>query len=201
MSFNWKRFFMMLTLSMLVAFAVSCGSAQPGTAPHGTDAGTAEIDQMFIDMMVPHHEGALEMAKIAQERGEHPEITAMAEAIIRGQTPEIEQMKAWRQEWYGSSETPPMSAMPMLEAMEGMGGMGHTMDMAADVEALRKADEPFDKAFIEAMIVHHQSAIDTARLAQQQASRQEIKDMAGTIIAAQQAEIDQMNAWMKEWYP
>jgi uncharacterized protein (DUF305 family) len=114
----------------------------------------------------------------------------------------IGQMRAWRKEWFGSGQTPPMSQMPMVP---GMGG-GHathgsaTMNMAADVEQLRNAPEPFDLAFIDAMIPHHQSAIDAAKAAEKGAQRPEIKQMAQEIIAAQQREIDQMQTWRTAWY-
>lgn len=158
------------------------------------------LDALFIDMMVPHHQGAVEMAKIALERGEHPEILAMAEAIIASQQAEIDQMKAWKLAWYGSSDTPPMSAMPAMEEMPGMGGMGHAMDMQAEVDALRGAPEPFDLAFINAMIPHHQSAIDAAQKVLDSAEHPEIKALAQAIIDAQQKEIEQMEEWRKAWF-
>jgi uncharacterized protein (DUF305 family) len=160
-----------------------------------------EIDEVFINMMVPHHEGAVEMAKIAQERSQRPEVQAMAKAIIDSQAKEIDQMKAWKEQWYGSSETPPMSAMPMMEAMEGMGGAGHPMDMQAEVDALRNAAEPFDLAFIDAMIPHHQSAIDAANMVMKTATHPEVRQMAQQVIDAQQKEIDQMKDWRQAWFP
>jgi uncharacterized protein (DUF305 family) len=171
-------------------------------AMRGQNAPAAAFDQQFIDMMVPHHEGAVVMGEIARARAKHPEIKQMAEAILSTQTQEIDQMKAWRQAWFGSAETPSMSQMPMVP---GMGGghathSGTTMNMAADVEALRNAPEPFDLAFIDAMIPHHQSAIDAAKAAEKSAQRPEIKQLAAEIIAAQQREIDQMKAWRTSWY-
>jgi uncharacterized protein (DUF305 family) len=164
----------------------------------------ASFDRQFIDMMVPHHQGAVEMAKIAQQRAEHPEIKQMAEAIIRDQEREIMQMTNWRRDWFGSDQTPPMSKMPMVPGMggehAGHGGATSTMDMAADVERLRRAPEPFDRAFIDAMIPHHQSAIEAAKAAETRAQRTEIRELAQAIIAAQQQEIDQMTAWRRAWY-
>lgn len=165
------------------------------------NTGTTEFDQLFIDMMVPHHQGAVEMAKIAQERAEHPEIKEMADAIIASQDEEIIQMKNWRQAWYGSSDTPAMSEMPSLEDMPGMGGTGHAMDMQSEVDQLRNASEPFDLAFIDAMIPHHQSAIDAAQRVLNEAQHPELKELAQRIIAAQEQEIEQMKAWREAWYP
>ena len=160
----------------------------------------ATFDQAFIDMMVPHHESAVAMAEIALERAEHPEIKQLAGEIVAAQESEIEQLRAWRADWFGSDQTPGMEAMPMLPGMEMEGhDMGGTMDMTADVEALREA-EPFDKAFIEAMIPHHESAIAAAKLAQAQAEQPEVIELAAEIIAAQEREIAQMQEWLEAWY-
>ncbi len=170
----------------------------------------APFDRVFIDMMVPHHQGAVEMAKLAQQRGEHPEIKQMADAIIRAQNDEIAKMKSWRKEWYGSDQTPPMNKMPMVPgaktpgaagSMSGMDhGAGGTMDMAKDVDKLRTAPAPFDRAFIDAMIPHHQSAIDAARAAETRAQKPEIKELAKAIGADQQREIEQMRGWRRTWF-
>lgn len=171
-----------------------------GTQPSNMPVTGSEIDEQFINMMVPHHQGAVEMARIALERSQRPEIKEMANAIIASQEAEITQMKGWKQQWYGSSDTPPMSEMPMLQTMPGM-GMGHPMDMQADVDALQNAPEPFDLAFIDAMIPHHQSAIDAALLVINEAVHPEMRELAQQVIDAQQKEIDQMMSWRQEWYP
>jgi uncharacterized protein (DUF305 family) len=161
----------------------------------------ASFDQQFIDMMVPHHQGAVEMARIAQQRAQRPEIKHLAEAIIRAQDEEIARMKGWRRAWFGSDQTPPLAQMPMVPGMGSEhGGHGATMDMAADVEALRRAGEPFDRAFIDAMILHHESAIAAARAAATRAQRAEIKELARQIIADQQREIEQLQAWRQAWF-
>ena len=193
-----------LVALLLSACTGGTGSAtsSPATGP-ASPSGTspASFDQQFIDMMVPHHQAAVQMAQIAQDRGEHPEVRQLAGEIIAAQDAEIMKLREWRKAWFGSEATPPMSAVPMLPGME-MGGHtmgGDMMDMTTDVEMLRTAD-PFDKAFIDAMIPHHESAIAAAKLAQQQAGRSEIKQLAGEIIAAQESEIDRMKGWLEAWY-
>ncbi len=160
---------------------------------------TGPVDQQFIDMMVPHHQAAVEMAKTAQMRGEHAEIKTLAGNIIGSQSTEIGQMQQWRKMWYGSDATPPMDKMPMMSGMpdSDMTAMSHMMTDMANL----KTAMPFDKAFMMAMIPHHQSAIDAAKIAQQQATKPETKTLAGSIIADQQKELDQMQQWMKQWYP
>jgi uncharacterized protein (DUF305 family) len=193
-----------VTTLVLAAFVLAActapNSAERDAASPAVPSTGQEFDESFINMMVPHHQGAVEMARIAQERSSRPEVLQMADDIIASQAGEIDQMRAWKQEWYGSSDTPDMSAMPSLHEMPGMGGPGHGMDMRSEVEALRDAPEPFDLAFIDMMIPHHQSAIDAAQLALEQATRPEIRAMAEQIIADQQREIDMMNTWRSSWF-
>ena len=167
-------------------------AGMPGMGGMGTPgmAGMAEYDQGFIDQMVTHHQAAIDMAKVAQRKGEHAEIKTLADAIVSAQDGEITKMKAWRKAWYGSDQIP-------ASTMGGMAGMG---GMNVDLAQLESA-QPFDKAFIDAMTPHHQSAIAMAREAQTKAVHPEIKELAGQIIAAQQQELDQMKAWRVQWYP
>ena len=209
-----RRVFIYLGVVAVLGLTASCASrvASPGATPttpaasnhaaaHSSSPSAVPFDQQFIDMMVPHHQGAVEMARIAQTRAQHPEIKAMADDIISSQASEIDQMKAWRKAWFGSDQTPPMSQMVMVEGMSPTDhALGATMNMAQDVENLRTAPEPFDRAFIEAMIPHHQDAVAAAKAAESRAQRQEIKDLAKAIIAAQEREISQLRQWQQEWF-
>jgi uncharacterized protein (DUF305 family) len=93
--------------------------------------------------------------------------------------------------------------MPMLDGvmMQGMDMASMTMDMAPQIKDLWLVEADFDKAFIDAMIPHHQSAIDAAEMALDNAEHPEIQELAQAIIDAQQREIDEMTAWREEWYP
>lgn len=172
-----------------VALLAACGanSGMDHTGGAHSSGTTAEYDQTFIDGMVPHHLAAVDMAKVAQEKGEHPEIKQLANDIITSQSKEIDQLKAWRKSWYGSEAIPSGGAMHM-------GGMDTDLTKLA-------AASPFDKAFIDAMLPHHLSAIEMATEAQTKAKHDEIKQLAKDIVAAQQREVDQMKAWRAQWYP
>lgn len=141
------------------------------------------FDAQFIDGMIVHHEGAIAMAEQVLAESERPELRQMAEAIIAAQQGEVEQMHAWRGEWYPDHP--------------------ETMGMDMDMGQMEIADDdakPFDQRFLEAMIDHHEGAIDMARAALESSEHHEVHMMAEAIISTQQAEIDQMRAWLNEWF-
>jgi uncharacterized protein (DUF305 family) len=189
-----------LALTLLIAaFAprVAPTSAATRPAAHAT-AMAAAFDEQFIDMMVPHHQSAVAMAQIALARAQHPQIKRLAQSIIADQNSEIGQLKAWRKAWYGSAATPDMAHMPMLPGMP-MGMTKSGMTFMKDIAALKKA-VPFDKAFIDDMIPHHQMAIDAATLELRRGSHQQLKDLALSIIKGQSREEGLMQAYHELWY-
>ena len=181
------------SLLLAVFLIAACGS--------GGDS-AASLDQQYIDMMVPHHESAVAMAELAMERSQRSEIQEFAAAIIAVQSSEIAQLRSWRMEWFGSEETPPMSAMPMLQGMSmempGHDMHGATMDMEQDIRELENASD-FDREFLEAMIVHHEMAVEASEIVVAGEVRAEIKALAEDVIADQRAEIQQMEAWLASW--
>ena len=190
------------TLSAPTA-AATPGASAAATAGASGASGASDVDRAFIDMMVPHHESAIAMAQIALERSERQELIALANDIISAQQEEIAQLKGWRLEWFGSDETPSMDAMPLMPGvnMPGMGGMdGQTMDMSKDVEMLRTA-EPFDLEFMQAMIAHHQMAIEAGGIVSAETQVGELRTLADGMVTSQTAEIQEMEAWIAEWYP
>ncbi len=79
------------------------------------------------------------------------------------------------------------------------GGMSHTMDgMTAELAGL--SGDKLDKAFLELMIVHHEGAIVMAEQVLAETKRPELQEMAKTIIAAQQREIEMMGSWLDAWF-
>lgn len=64
-----------------------------------------EFDKAFVEMMISHHQGAIDMAVLTKTNAKHDEIKKLGEAIISAQTKEIEEMKQWQKDWgYSGSE-------------------------------------------------------------------------------------------------
>lgn len=199
---------MIRTLASFVLSAILVAACSGTESPGAAGDATTSIDRQFIDMMVPHHESAIAMAELVPAGSDRPELRRLADGIVATQGAEIAQLKAWRLEWFGSDATPSMAEMPMLPGMtmgmEGHDMAGHdmgamTMDMGADVRKLEGADD-FDRAFLELMIVHHEMALDAARVVADATEREEIRDFAAAVIEAQAAEIAEMRGWLDAWY-
>jgi uncharacterized protein (DUF305 family) len=155
------------------------------------------IDRHFIEQMIPHHDGAIEMAKLALEKSNKSEILSLANDIIIAQAGETTQMQEWYKNWYGINVPVTSQGLGM---MMGGGSLVHMGGMASgDLEALRTAGD-FDREFIEQMIPHHEMAIMMARMLEAGTEREEMKNLAENIISAQSEEIEEMRGWYETWY-
>lgn len=157
--------------------------------PSGT-SGASAADAMFAQMMIPHHEQAVEMSTLAETRASSPQIKELAAEIKAAQQPEIDQMTAWLEEW----------GMPVMSGMDAMGEHGgHGMsgmltdDQMAELEAASGPE--FDRLFAEFMILHHEGAIDMAEdVADSKDPR--VATLAAAIITTQAEEIAQLQAFL-----
>ncbi len=146
------------------------------------------IDQHFIVQMIPHHEGAIEMSKVALDRSKRPEIISLANAIIESQQKEIDDMRSWHKEWFGS------------EPVEGGMGMMHMDGMEGDIDVLKTlSGADFDREFLRQMIPHHEMALMMVQMLVAGTERAEMKQLAENIRVSQSREIDLMRGWLKAW--
>ena len=147
------------------------------------------VDSMFSQMMIPHHEQALEMAALVPERSQSPELRELAEEIAAAQGPEIEQMRAWLEGWGLSAEIDLEEHRDHL----GMEGMLTEEELTA-LEAAEGAE--FDRLWLEGMIRHHEGAVVMAETQEAAGAHGPSIDMAREIIRTQQAEITRMQAML-----
>jgi uncharacterized protein (DUF305 family) len=151
---------------------------------------SGDIDQHFIQQMIPHHESAIAMAELAKQKATHPEVKTLADDIIFSQSTEIQQMRDWYKSWF-DDEVP-------ITGMGRMSGGNIMMDSQASIEQLSSATD-FDKALLEQMIPHHQMAVMMAEMLMETTNRPEMQKLADDIIAAQTNEINEMKLWQTQW--
>lgn len=64
-----------------------------------------DFDQNFLSMMIAHHQGAIDMAKLAEKNAKHQEVKDLSKDILGAQSKEIDEMQTWQTEW-GYKTTP-----------------------------------------------------------------------------------------------
>ncbi len=150
------------------------------------------FDVYWMSQMIEHHNGAVEMAKSILENGKKDFVQKAAKSIVSAQSTEIKTLNNWLKNWYNTR--PNLAQQKLMRAdMQAMLKMsGNTMP------GMNMAEDP-DKAFLEAMIPHHQSAVAMAQLALKKALKPELKTFAKQVIAAQSKEIKQYQAWLTKW--
>lgn len=181
-----KSKFLPLLVAALAALPLAgCGSDdEPDSA--STSAGGNGTDRAFVKEMVPHHESAIDMAEIAQKRGESEFVKTLAGNIVQTQQTEI--AKLTRED----------EALDTAGVNVGSLDMDHdTMGMDGDTQSLEKAD-PFDTAFVEMMIPHHEGAVMMAKAELDKGADPELKKIAKEIFDAQKREIDEMKKFLAD---
>lgn len=158
----------------------------------GSSPGAANAPQelQFIDTMIAHHEGAIEMALLVNNRSRRPEMQELAKGILEAQRGEVDKMREWRMKWFGDAKPAVNLDLPGMHT--GMSGM--------DLKKLEllKANE-FDVEFLKQMIPHHEGAIEMAKALSPADKYLELIELRGAIIRTQTAEIAKMKAWLMVW--
>ncbi len=182
---------------LLTGCASSSMSSAEMPAGHSSSSGAvvatgSDADVTFAQLMISHHEQAVQMADMALQQSTSAEVTDLATQIKAAQDPEIGQMRGWLQQWGAP------------EQMDGMDGMDHgDMDMGgqsaggmmsdADMGALGGASgADFDRMWLTMMIAHHEGAIKMAEQVKAESTNPDVIALADAIVAGQKKEIDTM---------
>ncbi|MEU3145375.1 DUF305 domain-containing protein [Streptomyces sp. NPDC006999] len=149
--------------------------AQTSASAGAEDTAGAHNDQdvSFAQDMIPHHQQALQMAEMAATRASSAEVEDLASRIEKAQDPEIETMSGWLESWG-----------------EDVPGMMDTEDMD---ELMKASGKGFDTMFLTMMVEHHEGAVEMATTEKDEGRYGPAKKLAGDIITAQNAEIEEMN--------
>lgn len=153
-------------------------------------------DIAFAQAMIPHHEQALEMAEIALGGDASAPVLRLARAIQRTQEPEILLMRQWLDEW-GAEELPHAGTAGETAAADDHGDDHAMPGMATGEQLLALADASgpdFDRQWLDLMIAHHEGAIEMAEQVLATSDDLEVQALAAEVVAAQQAEIEEMRA-------
>jgi uncharacterized protein (DUF305 family) len=167
-------------------------STAPAATSNGQAAGNNADDVTFAQGMVPHHQQALDMAKLVPSRSTNPKVLDLAKKIEGAQDPEIKTMNEWLKAWGAPAST----SMPGMDHSGHGSGSGMMTD--ADMKMLEQAKgAAFDKMWLEMMIKHHEGAVAMAKTELQKGSNADAKKLAQEIIDAQQKEITEMQGLLK----
>ncbi len=152
---------------------------------NSTSANYTGADIMFLQMMIPHHQQAVDISNLAMKTSKDSELLALAKKIATDQAAEIIQMKAWLND--------AGAGMDMGHSMDGMGGMLNDAELSAlNAETGTK----FDILWLKGMTGHHDGAIHMTTMIRD-ASNLYIKAFGEKVIADQSAQIEQMKAMIK----
>lgn len=167
---------LVLALGLLAALLSGCGGDTDDSA-HNTQ------DVMFAQMMIVHHQAAVDMATQGEQKATTDAVKGFATQVRNTQQPEIATMTQWLSDW---NEPTTSSMLHDMHDSDAMAALATATGLA------------YDKAWLEAMIEHHGSAIDMANTEIAQGSSQAAKDLATSISDSQKEEIEQMRTVLRQ---
>lgn len=181
---NTPRFIGTALFAGALLALTGCASAEPKPAPSTGVFNDADV--VFVQMMIPHHEQAVEMSEIILDaEGIDPAVTELATAITAAQGPEIEKMEGWLDAW-GAEDADDV----------GMKGMDHGADGMMSKDDLSKLEDATgvaaERLFLDGMTIHHEGAVAMAELEITIGQNVDAKALAEAISESQTEEIDLM---------
>ena len=190
-------------LALVASLAGCAGTATPpasasasGSITGGSTSPAAgsDTDIAFAQLMIPHHQQAIEMADLAATNATSPDVKALAAQIKAAQDPEISMMTQWLTAWGAPAQMPGTTDGGMDHGDMDMGGMSAAgMMTAQDMDNLGMATgTDFDTMWLQMMIAHHQGALAMAQQVAASTTNPDVKALADAIVSGQDAEITTM---------
>ncbi|MDO9356668.1 MAG: DUF305 domain-containing protein [Solirubrobacteraceae bacterium] len=173
------------------------GAVTPGSAGE-------KVDQAFVRQMTPHHLGAVLMATIAVERADRSKLRSFAAHIVQDQTKELATLQRLGAP-LGLDAGTSMEDGSLQGDLKTLGLPADSMSMSGDMLSGGSAPfgdvdaDAFDRAFVDAMIEHHEGGVAMAKAERSRGSSAEIKDLAKEIEQAQEDELETLRAWQRHW--
>jgi uncharacterized protein (DUF305 family) len=144
------------------------------------DLGKADkfVDQRYLDMMIAHHESAMDLARQAKDKTKRKQIKDLATMILKSEPGAIDELYEWKKDWYNDRKK------VELEEKINLGSF----------------DEKFDLRFLNALIAHHENGIEMAEEIKFKSSRNEVlnnSDEVKEFLESSKKTLEQMRS---EWY-
>jgi uncharacterized protein (DUF305 family) len=156
------------------------GGGGMGMGRGGMGGMMVESEADYLAGMIPHHQEAVDAARVLLRGTDSPRMRRFAADIIRTQSAEIRQMRAWLARWYPGTR-PDTDYRPMMRDLSGLSG------------------DALDRAFLQDMIHHHMMAVMMSRqlLARDLVDLAAVRPFAELIRDNQMAEIRMMRSWLR----
>lgn len=174
-----RTFLSVVAFVMFSSFAISPANALPSRLLTAASTAYGDMEIMFAQAMIPHHQQAISMSKYALKNSSNADVIRLAKKIIAAQNSEIIQMTSWIT----------LSGQSMTSS-HSMGTFGMLSPaQLAQLKSLKA--KAFDKAFLKAMVEHHAGALQMVSWIST-STRSDVKAVADKIKKAQAVEIDAM---------
>jgi uncharacterized protein (DUF305 family) len=174
-------------LLALVAAALlaACGRGGASPLPPDQTAAFNDVDVGFLHAMIPHHQQAISMAKLASGRTRRPELVKLAATITSRRAAEIARMQEWLARW----RQPRAATAGIDPSLPGMLAEGQLEWL----QTLTGAQ--FYLGFLTMMGTHHRGAVELAEAELRAGASTEVKAFAEQMLATQQRELRQIQQW------
>lgn len=193
-----KRKIFISAASVLLSVFISGGTprADAMNEKSGSDPMTESLQRFtqkrfeagFLNQMIQHHRGAIDMARMVSSHTKRPELNEFANKIVSAQEGEISELTKWLKEWQGAEPEKTPNKMAAKK-------------MKAEMQKFAAAnDAEFDKMFLEMMTEHHAGAVRMSGLVKDKSVRPDLLKFAEKVIRDQTVEIQQMIVWKSEWF-
>ena len=180
----------------VVALGLTACGGEEKEKEKGAAAKATPAEKAFLTAMAHHHETAVQMAELAEKRGKSSFVKKLSADIVKTQKAEIAEMRSIHQRLLGQALRPDPMAHDGLGLTAEEAGMTHTP--ATNTELARA--NPFDRAFVDEMVPHHEGAVRMAEAVLRDSRDASSRRLAQNIVTTQRREIDQMNAFRRRTY-
>lgn len=136
------------------------------------------FDLRYINAMIAHHRGAMLLAEQLSKNSSRPEMKTLAQNILADEPKAIDELYAWKKEWYGDTK----KVKDPIVVQLGPSG------------------ETFDLRFLNAMIAHHELGVEMTKETSLKSNRAEILDNANAVERFLKNGINALSGLRKDWY-